>query len=165
MDGEVLARMKAAGRTGWLPIEDDVQFVDAIVAECGEAGAIELIRASVNAHFAGALLASLVKGAQRIFGMSPAGLMKMVPRAWPMVYRGFGQPRFELEGAGHAWLHVEGAHPLAFTAPGYLASWRGMFAGIVDVGTRGPGAEPRVELHVDAAQARFSIETRWSVEG
>ena len=162
---ESLARIRESGRTGWVEIEHDVTFVDAIVETMGHADAVAVIRASVQSHFSGALLATLVRGAQRIFGMTPTGLMKMVPRAWPMVYKNFGQVTFSTRTPNHGVLTVHDAHPLAYTADGYLASWEGIFAGIVDVGTRQQAEAVRVHIEIDQDEPRFSIHTQWSQPG
>lgn len=159
---DALEAIQGSGRTAWVPVEHDVMFVNAIVEHLRSAEAVALIRASVGQHFSGPLLRTLVKGAQRIFGMTPMGLMKMVPRAWPMVYKGFGRPSFVAADDKHAILAINDAHPLAYTAEGYLASWEGIFAGIVDVGTNHKAQAVRVNVEIDADAPRFEIHTRWT---
>jgi hypothetical protein len=161
MGAEATAALTDPPRTAWIAIEDDVVFVNTLVELLGEEGTAALVRASVSQHFEGALLANLVSGARRLFGMTPLGLIKMVPRAWSLVYRGFGKVSLKEGDRQHAVVLVDRAHPLAFTAPGYLATWRGIFAGIVDATGEGDPEAPHAEVVVDPEFPRFEIRIDW----
>lgn len=153
-------RVASQSRMSWIPFEDDVVFLEAIFAIVGERDMVTLFRRSVAHHFESKLLSAVITGAERIFGLTPYGLVKMIPRAWPMVYKGLGQPRVERCTETHAVVHVADAHPQLLGSTAYLRGWQGIFEGVVEAG----GAKPervRAELDPHPSEARMEIHMRW----
>ena len=155
---EAIAKLTHHGRTGWIPLEHDIVFLDGLIDLLGEREARAFFRQSVAQHFKSPLLRTLVSGAERIFGMTPHGLVKLIPRAWPMVYKDIGSPSLEKMSDTHAIVHVRDANPALAASPGYMCAWTGVFEGVVAAG----GAEaPRVNIDPHDEGHRLEIHMRW----
>lgn len=135
---EVVARIPEAsldaivntGRTGWIPIEHDHHLPDALVAVLGNKATAALVAEAVLQHTEAPILKTMISGAIRLFGLNPASLVKVLPRAWSLVYRDF----FTLEVVDRedtsASLKLIDIHPEVFRYPNYFVTWDGIFDGI-----------------------------------
>jgi len=148
------------GRTGWIPLAADVVFLDGLAELLGHEEAIAFFRASVARHFESPLLRSFVAGARRIFGLTPVGLVKLIPRIWPMVYKDLGTPRLDKHDDNYTVVTLEEAHFLLFDSQGYRCAWQGIFEGVIAAG----GADPNrlhVEIVTSKALGQLELHLRW----
>ncbi len=157
MPPDVRDRFVNASRTEWLPYERDRHFVEAIVEVFGRHGAVDFVRSSVERHFDSALLSTVVHGAMRLFGLNPSGLLRMLPRAWPMVYRNVAKPRIVEYTSNTCTVVFEEFHPGMLESSGYQASVEGLLWGVLDVCKR----DGEVHFEVDPAHRQIRAEVRW----
>ena len=155
-----LAKLTDPGRTDWIALQDDVTFLNGLVQVLGFDDAVAFFRASVAQHFQGPLLRALVRGAERIFGLTAYGLVKLIPRAWPTVYKGLGTPKLEKRSETHAVVTLLEAHPLLFESKGYHAAWQGIFEGVIASTDAGP-ASLRVIVQIQREAQRIEIHMHW----
>lgn len=157
---ETLKSITSHGRMSWIPLEDDVVLVEGIAAVLGAAELVRFFRSSIAHHFQGKLLRTLISGAERLFGLTPHVLVKLVPRAWPMVYKNLGEPTIERRTDTLAVVHVTEAHPILLDSADYLRTWQGIFEGVVAAG----GAEAdrvQVDTCPFPAEARVEMHLHW----
>lgn len=108
-------------------------------------------------HFESALLSTVVNGAIRLFGLTPVGLLRMLPRAWPMVYRNVAKPKLTEQTSTSCVVEFEEFHPAMLASRGYQASIEGILRGVLDVCKR--DGEIHVEMGPDLRRMR--AEVRW----
>lgn len=150
---------ETAPRTVWIPLEQDAQFVDAIVERLGPGLASELWT-GYTARFAQTpLMRALFDGATRLFGLSVGSYVRILPRIWTTAYRGAGQ--LDASEAGDDWrrLHITDMHPAMCERPGYLILLRAMFEGMY---TLANASEPDFDLRFDAQGRELHVEFRWT---
>jgi len=155
-----LSQLTDPGRTGWIPLAADVVFLDGLAELLGHEEAIAFFRASVARHFESPLLRSFVSGARRIFGLTPVGLVKLIPRIWPMVYKDLGTPQLDKREDDYTVVTLVEANSQLFDSQGYRCAWQGIFEGVIDAG----GAAPdrlRVQIVTSKALGQFEIHLRW----
>jgi hypothetical protein len=154
-----LELLRAATWLEWIPIEIDVELGLAVDDVLGPDVDRERARLVVLHCFETPLLRPFIRGADMLFGLSPAGLIATVPRSWPAVYRDAGALRYEIDGGLRRVLIYE-AVPLAVIGSRlYLDSIAGALESVFDL-TKVDGS---VTLGpVDVAARRAELLFAWS---
>jgi hypothetical protein len=91
---EAIARIESAVATEWIPFEHYQAVAEAVRKELGDAQNRRFWHKVTARNFASPLLHHLIEGAVRVFGMSPAGLLKIAPRGRDLMVRGCGTLTF-----------------------------------------------------------------------
>jgi len=87
-------------RVDWLPVEVDVALVQVIHAEVGDEGLRHWGREALRRSFESSALRPLITTVARVFGLSPAALLKAAPQAWRATFRGCGELSVEEASGG-----------------------------------------------------------------
>ncbi len=91
MPAESLLRIEQTSRLDWLPIEDDLELTRVVVGLLGPERARVFWRQNLLDALSAPLLGPIAKGAVRLFGPTPAAIVRWTPRAWPHVYSACGE--------------------------------------------------------------------------
>lgn len=86
----VLQRMRTSTRLAWLPAEPFDQLKQAHFEHVGVEGYVAFWRRYMTEIAVNPLFRSLLEGGKRIFGATPAGVLKWMPRGWGLSTRGCG---------------------------------------------------------------------------
>jgi hypothetical protein len=78
-------------RLGWISMGDHLALNEAAHRVVGDTTFRALWRRSMLRSFDHSTLKPLLDGAVRLFGLSPAGMTKIAPRAWALVSRDCGE--------------------------------------------------------------------------
>ena len=165
---EVAARIRArlggqtmhtilAAQEEWLPVELDVELTAAIAEEVGVDGARAWAHATAAAELQRPLLKPIV-GMLRIFGVSPLGCAKVVPRGWDLIYQGCGRMVREATEGDTALLWLQAPPPALTSCPAYLEGTAGAMAVLFDL----CGVEGEVLLDHVGPDVMFHL--RWATE-
>lgn len=152
-----LAVIDSTARTGWIPVEHDSWIPRATLAELGTDEAIRYWRNFLPIHVQSPLLNAVVGGAVRLFGPSPASILRMTPRAWKLVFRDHCRLEISSE-ANTAHIVMHDVAPEVITGTGYEISFRAFFLGMLDV----VKVDGDVEMEVDLKAARIEYTMHWS---
>jgi hypothetical protein len=120
-----LARLRSVTRLEWLPIEIDVELGLAVADTLGPDVDRERARLCVLHCFDTPLLRPFLRGADMLFGLSPAGLIATIPRGWPAIYRDAGLVRYEVDGGLRRVLIYEDVPPVVIASRLYMESLAG----------------------------------------
>ncbi len=142
----------------WIDIEDDRWLLDGIMAVLGREDAVECWQGNVGSIIERPLLRSFVEGGVRLFGGKPGGLLKLIPKGWPLVYRDFCVPSFHRLGDGEAEIHFEMIAPRVLDHPGYMHCWHGVCKGIFELEKPSHGA---VEFEIQPERALAIAHFSW----
>lgn len=86
----VLQRMRSSSRLAWLPAEPFDQLKQAHFEHVGPEGYVAFWRRYMTQIAENPLFRSLLEGGKRIFGTTPAGVLKWTPKGWGLSTRGCG---------------------------------------------------------------------------
>lgn len=153
-----LAVIDKAPTMGWIPFEDDRHVPDSIFAELGE-DALPFFRRLMARQLEGPVLRSVFSVTRRMFGISPAALLRATPVAWPAVYRGFGKMRHVSSSLNSACVELHDVPQEILEWEAYPRSFEAILGGLIDV----CGATGRSSLVVDRTRRTFTIELAWLV--
>lgn len=156
VDPEVLAQVMTATPNTWIPVELDRHMVNAIYEVHGPEGAARCWREFMQTHVDSPLLKGILSMSIRLFGLSPAGILRFTPKVWKHNYRDFCEVESEEIDEGHVSVTFHDVHPEVFAVPAYAVCVRSVFAGLCDVVG---GAE--VEMSEDAASLRWNMTVKW----
>lgn len=118
---EALAAVERAGRLAWIPGLVDVALWRAIHDEAGDDGVVRTARTVGVRHVHTGHLAGLMQGVVQLFGLTPAGIVRWIPRGFAEVHRGVGELRVAEVHEGAARLVLEDLHPCLAGEPWLLA--------------------------------------------
>jgi hypothetical protein len=107
----VLEDMEAASRLAWLPGAHDIALWRAIDTELGQVGLARLARAVGLRHVRSGHLSGLLQGVVQLFGLTPAAIVRWIPRGFGEVHRGVGTMRVEEVLDTSARLVIDDLHP------------------------------------------------------
>jgi hypothetical protein len=153
---EAVAAIEGATRADWLPVVVDVELTEAIWREAGETALLEQARLALRAAMDGPLLRPLASVTIRVFGPRPHAALRMVPRAWPMVFRDCGTLDYVVvdDHVGRLVLR-DAAGPLLASAP-----WqRGTGATFDALAAVAGAVDARATAEVTAGSIEWSL--RW----
>jgi hypothetical protein len=126
LGAERLAAVDGSSRLAWIPGEIDVALWRAVDAELGTSGVARLARALGVRHVRSGQLAGLLQGVVQLFGLSPAAIVRWIPRGFAEVHRGVGELKVEEVGEGAARLVLASLHPSLAGEP-WLTAVAGSF--------------------------------------
>jgi hypothetical protein len=157
-DPELVQEIERSPRMWWMPIAWNVRLVEAAHRALGAPRALELLTTCVYGQLDAPLFHNFARGAVRLFGLDPGSLVRWLPRAFSIVFRGCGVWRAARSGPGEAVLEASDLPPeLAAHALWIESMGAGGRALLQLCGVRG---EVRLVAHDGAAgSARF--ELRW----
>jgi hypothetical protein len=146
---EQVEKIEKASRADWLPVTLDVDITEAIALEAGDEAMLKQARLALLSSMEGPLLRPLRDVTIRVFGAHPHAVMKLAPKAWPMIFRDCGELEYDAAGK------TEGVLRLKNAAPEFLAS---------DTYRRGTGATFDALATVGGAKsAATTVEVRDSI--
>ena len=152
-----LAAIEHCPALDWISIEHEHWITTATFEHFG-ADATGFFRDVVVRRLAETpLLRPLMQQARRLFGIDPGTYLRISPRAFGLMFRGFGELAMVERGPHHAVLELSSCHPLVFEYPGYVPSWTGAMAATLDFAmARGTAT---CELDRAGSSARYTV--RW----
>lgn len=153
---EAMARMRTATRLAWLPAEPFDLLKQTHYDRVGQDAYVEFWRRYMTSIAENPLFRSLLEGGKRIFGSSPAGVLKWMPKGWALSTRGCGT--FETDfGDRHATLVLHGApNSSRVRSTGHTS--RGTILGLFDL------LSIDGEVEVDDSrmdEGHFEMHARW----
>jgi hypothetical protein len=156
---ELREALETASRTTWIPLEEDANFVDAVIAHFGSRAAEELWLDYAARFVKTPLQRALFDGAIRIFGLSVGTFVRIIPRVWSTSYRGAGEVDVSDKGEGWQRLEIRDMHPAMTDRNGYAILLRGLFRGMYRMAKND---EEDFDMQLDPAARVLSAEFRWS---
>lgn len=154
LPAEVRDGLAAATGLDYVPAAWDVALVAAIEGAMEPPRARRIYRVTMVDNLGGPLLGSLVAGALKLFGASPAGLYRWAGRGHAHVCQGCGSLRLLEVGERSAVLQIASMPPPLVVAP-YLQAMGATLEAVLDV----CGVEGDVVTTPTHDGARF--EARW----
>ncbi len=118
---EALALVEDSARLAWIPGLVDVTFWRALHDAQGGAGVVRVARALGVRHVHTGQLSRLLQGVVQLFGLTPSGLVRWIPRGFSDVHRGVGELRVAELSEGSARLVLDDLHPCLAGEPWLLA--------------------------------------------
>ena len=114
LHAELMTSLRSAKRIAtampveWLPIEADVELIDALANKLSPAALDSLVRDRQRLEMGSALFKTFVSTILRLLGGgSPATLVRHFPKGWSQVFSECGRVEIEeAEGVGHARLRI-----------------------------------------------------------
>jgi hypothetical protein len=126
---EPIAKIMAASRMAWLPIELDLAVHEEIFA----AGGAELVLRHANESLRAAtrtpLLRPILEGAIRLLGLKPEGIFKWAPQAWSTTFKHCGRVTWQHVAPGHGRVVLGECPPLLVGSRSWLLTAQGAFEG------------------------------------
>jgi hypothetical protein len=92
-----LRRIERAAPDEWLPVEVMVSLCRSVHAAAGDDGVRAWRRAAMRRSVESSLFRPLLDATVRLLGLTPAALLRLVPRLWGSSYREAGQIAVELD--------------------------------------------------------------------
>jgi hypothetical protein len=156
------ALMEAIAKTrvvGWVPFAAQMHLNRAMRQVLGNSAYQDAWRRAMLRSYDQTLLRPLVEGTLRLFGASPQGLSKVMPRIWGVVTRGAGELTLEPPpGPNRAVTLLSGFPRDPGFAELFVLGFAGCMSSIFDV-CDVPG---EVVVHdLDAEQGTARFELRW----
>lgn len=157
---DVLDVIDHGAGSSWLEFEHDHWLMDGVMQVLGREQAIDCWHQSIGHLMDKPLLRSFVEGGLRLFGARPGKIIKLIPKGWPLAYRDFCSPSFELIEDGHAEIRFLDIAPQTFESEGYLYCWFAICQGVFDLEKPENG---RVEFGFSASEREAIVTFRWNV--
>ncbi len=155
---ETRAHYEGTVRTTWIPLEHDARLVTAMVEVLGPAGAREFWRAFSTYYIEQPVLKAMVEGAKRLFGLKMGGIIRMFPRGYSHVYRGYWERgTTEIHDEHSGTVTLEGVIEPVLRCEAYMLVTEGSMLGMYDVA----GLPDDLEFEVDRAGRRVLGHFRW----
>lgn len=155
LGAEALATLETAHRLAWIPGLIDVALWRAIHDETGDDGVRRTARTVGVRHVQTGHLSGLLQGVVQLFGLTPAGIVRWIPRGFAEVHRGVGELRIAEVHEGLARLVLEDLHPSLAGEPWLLA-----VAGSFELALEVSGHDGEAALE-SAGPERAVISLRW----
>jgi|GEM_PF-2394630 len=157
VEQSALQSMRTAGRLAWVPAEPFDQLKQALFEYAGEDAYVEFWRRSMRGIADNPLFHNLLEGGKRIFGKTPAGILKWMPRGFAVSTRGCGSFAVEF-GDSRATVTLEGA-PTSSRLRSTGQTTRATVLGMLDL----MSIEGRVELDDSGMDdGRFKVHASWN---
>lgn len=146
-----LRRIVRASTFDWLPIGVNLDLCRTVHAAAGDAGVRAWGRAAVRRSLESSSFRPIVETATRVFGLTPAALLRVGPLVWRSTFRDAGRFTVTLTSPHTAMVRLVEL-PEAMRERPFLLSIAGALEAVFDV-TGGPGTIQFVEP--PGAEARF----------
>jgi hypothetical protein len=142
--------------SAWISIEDDHWTVDAMVEIFGRERAIQCWRDSMLDLVDRPLLRNFVSGMMRVLGRSPATVVRLFAKGWPLVYQDLCEPQLIATNESRPSIRFVDIDQSVRRYANYLDCWHGACQGFALIAK----VHGRVEFEVAAdrswAEAKFS---------
>ncbi len=151
-----LRRMRSAPGLAWVPAEPFDRLKQIHFEHVGEDDYVAFWRQYTTQLAVSPLFRRLLEGGKRIFGATPSGVLKWVPRGWAVSTRDCGIPRIDVTETT-ASLTIEGA-PQSSRQVSTGHTSRGSLLGLCDL------LSIDATVTVDDSQmdaGRFIMDVRW----
>ncbi len=89
--------IRQASRLGWVPADCFVAITEATLAGLGRDGAQDFWSSRLQASFELPLMRPLAQGGVFLYGNDPGSIIRMTPKAYPLVFRECGFTDVEVE--------------------------------------------------------------------
>lgn len=151
-------RIEDAGALEWIPVALDVELTRAMFLVMGREKARRYFRDNLRQAAEGPILHSFVQAALRLFGMTPAAMVKITPRGWKQLFRDCGEFEAEIPGDGEAILHWRELPPVITDSRPWVDGVVGSFEAMFDIcETTGT-----IDLHRDGIEDGYlKMHYRW----
>lgn len=123
---DAIARIRDTGRLGWVPAET-LHAVNLVIAdELGMEGYRDFFRRQTLQQVEMPIFAAMFRGALRVFGVEPSGLLRLLGRSWDAVTQALGHIECMFEGPHAARIRLFGVpagvriEPMAFSMEGSI---------------------------------------------
>jgi hypothetical protein len=116
----VLSQVTTAARSEWLPLELDIAVTEAVCKVAGTQNLIDWSRDALVKSADGPLIGPFVRGSLRLFGITPAGLYKLGPKIWSVVYRNCGIASYKVVASKLVHVTIEGVPMIMRQSNAYL---------------------------------------------
>jgi hypothetical protein len=135
LEPATLQRITHATRVDWLPVELHLELAQAGLRLLGEQGLRDWGRASLARAMRTTFLGPIFEGAVRLFGLSPAALVRTAPSVYQAVFRDCGGlVAVELEE--RLWRVVLQDLPKEVRGRAFLVAMAGALEATIEVGKR-----------------------------
>jgi hypothetical protein len=112
-EAEVRTRME------WVPLERNIEIVDATLAALGPERFREMRRRTTARVARSPIVSAVLSGALHLFGASPLALFRLMPRVYGLVSRDAGSVHVEEVGPSRLRLVYQGLPPVMTASPGW----------------------------------------------
>lgn len=102
--------IRQASRLGWVPADCFAAITEATLAGLGKDGAQDFWSSRLRASFELPLMRPLAQGGVFLYGKDPGSIIRMTPKAYPLVFRECGFTDVEVE-ARNATLRIADIPP------------------------------------------------------
>jgi hypothetical protein len=154
---ELVDSIRRHGRMDWVPMSNWAMLCDAMRAACGDEDYRRFWRAIQIEMIDQPIFRNLVQGAVRLFGLRPSSFGKIVPKAFPMVFRDCGEFRCAVEDEGAMRLELSGFPVAHFRSGTMVVGFSGAFGAFFDV----CHVEGTVEAEEDRPAGAATFHLRW----
>ena len=125
--------VEKAPRMAWVLARHEREFVNRWAVVLEEDVALDFLTRAILLTVEGPLFSAILSGAIRMFGMTPAGPLKMLTRSWPHIYRDHLELKVNLGDERRAEVIFDDIAPEVFECRGYERVWRSIFLAILQV--------------------------------
>lgn len=150
-----IAYLQQLDTLAWVPAEDHLDVLDAMLAVLGPADFVALIRRAGVQAMRSALLRKVAVMGVKLFGR--AALLRVLPRAWRLSLRNCGQLRVERNAEqGYTDLIISQMPEPLWSSASYRVALAATFAGTLDLG----GYVGRVQVddgHYENGELRYRV--------
>ena len=154
-EGAVLS-VERFGKDEWIPVEVNVEWVEAVFRILGEARAGALFRGMTRHDFDESILKTFIAGAMRLFGTDMGVLLRRLPAGFETMFRNTFRASYEATGDRTARVTLDALAPPCIASAPWLESVRRGIWGIFDI--RGVSAEiDLIERDYALSRAVFSL--------
>lgn len=129
----LFARIRDAPALDWLPLEVDLELSSLIATSCGPEADRLRARTCLRTALDAPLLRPFVLGVETLFTLDPGGMLRQVPRGWPVLYRECGVMRYEIGGLGRRLLVHDRVPAILLDHPYYNAAIAGALESFFDL--------------------------------
>lgn len=155
-----IGAIEEAIKTDWVPVSIDMALSAATAEVLGVPFDRERARQSTLRSMRARLLAPVVEGVRKIFGLKPKPAIKMTQRGWHQIYRNCGSPVFVDVSETSASLIFEKMPAEALACADYLVSIAGGLHAILDIcHAEGDVTVGEVDAEAQTVRFDFSWET------
>lgn len=153
-----LETIESSARSSWLPMALHVELADLMEVAYGPVRAHEHYRASFAASLRGGIFGPLLRTGTKLFGATPATLLRWMHRGWDASFRNSGHAAGEVLGPGRGRVVYSGLPPVCTASDPWLDSAQGSIYGSLDV----VGFEGVVRVDKTGRnEGRMIVEIEW----
>ena len=156
--GAVWDEIASTPKVAWLDETTYNTLSEAVRAQLGDAGTIELYRRVGRRLLANPHFQSFVETALKVFGVSPHAVLKIVPRGRESVVRSSGQLTYSKVDTRSACLKLVGFPVSTFSKGTTVLLLVGTFLGVLDAANAGDAAKlETADVDLQSGSATFKL--------